>query len=102
MPIKQATDYDMQFAINLTGYQTAVKSNNWIVAQHWVQNCNSCLTPENRITDLPKFEITVHSFTDKSMLNERAMIYCFKYMPIVEMAIANERATLYVTYKAGM
>ena len=43
-----------------------------------------------------------NSFTDKSMLNERAMLYCFKYMPVVEMAIANERATLFMSYRAGM
>ena len=83
------------------GYSKAATSNNWILASHFVLLLNASLTPANRIDDLVPFGIAPTSFEQKGRLNYDAMEWCYKWMPIVEMASSNERTTLFQSYKAG-
>ena len=102
MTIKQAADYDGQVAPWRFGYSKAASSGNWVLAAHFVFLLNSCLTPENRIDDLPRFSIRPKSFEEKSKMTAVAMEFCFENMPIVEMASSNERSKLYNSYRSGM
>jgi len=101
VPIKQAADYDSQVIAWRMGYSKAATSNNWILASHFVLLLNASLTPQNRIDDLEPFGITPNSFEEKSRLTYDAMVWCYKWMPIVEMASSNERTTLYQSYRSG-
>lgn len=102
MGIKQASDYDGQIAPYRFGYVKAVETSNYMVAAHFVELINNTLTPGNRIDDLPSFSMEPKSFEEKKLMPNTAMKYCYKYMPIVERACSNERASLYNFYKAGM
>jgi hypothetical protein len=99
MPIKQAEDYDAQANAYRFGYVNAVQKGNFINAAHFVEMLNSTLTPENRIEDLPKFGMDTNGFNYRGKVIEEAQKYCFYYMPIVEQAISNERAKLYLSYQ---
>ena len=99
MPIKQAEDYDAQANAYRFAYTNALGKGNYIVASHCVEMLNSTLTPANRIEDLPRFSMQKHGFNYKGKIIEQAQEYCFNYMPMVEMAISNERAKLFLSYQ---
>lgn len=102
MTIKQAVDYDGQVMPWRMGYSRAADKGNWILAAHFIELLNACLTPTNRIDDLPRFSISPGTFTEKATITANAMRYCFDHMPVVEKAVGDERAMLYNFYKAGM
>lgn len=102
MTIKQAVDYDGQVAPWRFGYAKAAATGDWVLAAHFIELLNACLTPANRIDDLPRFSIKPNSFTEKATIRSDAMRYCYDHMPVVEQAVGDERAMLYNFYKAGM
>ncbi len=101
MTIKQQQDQDAQSSPYRFQYVKAYSMGQFVMAAHFVEMLNATCTPQHRLTDLPNFESTVDAggFNYGSKINEAAKNYCDKYMPLVEMNISNERATLFNSYR---